>query len=79
MPKYTSQSQEKKGNYWGSKPIDQILAWLEAKRGWHKKRAILLGCEADPNGWDDAISELLEEQYIEIQGEGDSALYKAVE
>ncbi|MCG7932572.1 MAG: BREX-1 system adenine-specific DNA-methyltransferase PglX [Candidatus Thiodiazotropha lotti] len=64
------------GNQWGSNPIDQILAWLEANTGWHAKQAILNGCQADPSRWDSAIGELLKEGLIEA--DGDLSRYQAV-
>lgn len=64
------------GNQWGSEPIDQILAWLEANSGWYSKQVILSGCQADPNSWDSAIEELLKEGFIEA--DNDSSRYRAV-
>ena len=67
-----------RGNQWGSEPIDQILAWLEAHPGWHTKKAILNGCEANPVDWNEVISELLEEGFIESNGKGKTRYYRAV-
>lgn len=71
-----SQSTTNKGNQWGSEPIDQVLAWLEAHAGWHKKQVILNGSQAEPNSWDDAISELLKDEFVEV--EDDPTRYRAV-
>ncbi len=34
---------EEKGNEWGTKPIDQIFAWLKPYPCWHTKRDIIAG------------------------------------
>ncbi len=65
------------GNQWGDKAPDQILAWLEAHSGWFTKKAILNGCGALPNAWDEAISELLSNAFVEAQGDGASMRYRA--
>jgi|GEM_PF-5394275 len=67
----------KLGNQWGAIASDQILAWLEAHKGWFTKSAILNGCGADPNDWASAIDELLKDEYIESQGEPDAVRYRA--
>ena len=64
------------GNQWGNKPVDQILAWLEANSGWHAKQVILNGCQAEPGSWDGAIEELLKEGFVEA--DGDTSRYRAV-
>ena len=71
-----SQSNTNKGNQWGSEPIDQILAWLEAHAGWHKKQVILNGSQAEPNSWDEAIAELLKDEFVEV--DDDSTQYRAM-
>lgn len=58
------------GNQWGDKASDQILAWLEAHTGWFAKQAILNGCGAPPDKWNSAISELLEDEFIEAHTDG---------
>jgi len=65
------------GNEWGSNPVDQILAWLEAHDGWFPKLAILDGSGAAPASWDPSIAELLKDAFIELRGEGNSARYRA--
>jgi len=64
------------GNQWGSEPIDQILAWLEAHSGWHAKEVILNGCGADSNSWVSTIDELLKEGFIEVDAE--TLRYRAI-
>jgi hypothetical protein len=66
----------KTGNAWGSNPTDQILAWLEAHKGWFPKSAILNGCGADPDACNSAINELLKEDYIESQGDASNTVYR---
>ncbi len=66
-----------KGNQWGSEPIDQILAWLEAHPGWHGKREIVNGSGIDETDWKKAIDWLLVEGFIERQGERRGARYRA--
>jgi hypothetical protein len=73
----TSTSSPKTGNSWGLNSSDQILAWLEAHKGWFTKSAILNGCGADPNEWSTAIDELLKDEYIESQGAPDAVRYRA--
>ncbi|MGD7037258.1 type IIL restriction-modification enzyme MmeI [Methylotuvimicrobium buryatense] len=67
----------KVGNQWGKIASDQMLAWLEAHKGWFNKSAILNGCGADPNEWAFAIDELLKDEYVESQGESDAIRYRA--
>lgn len=57
-------------NQWGSKAPDQILAWLEAHAGWFTKQAILTGCEAKSGAWDDALSKLLADDFVEAHSDG---------
>jgi hypothetical protein len=64
------------GNQWGSEPIGQILAWLEAHAGWHAKQIILNGCRVDSSGWNNAIKELLEDGFVETRGNGEIAEYR---
>jgi type I restriction-modification system DNA methylase subunit len=64
-------------NQWGATASDQILAWLEAHEGWFPKMAILNGSGAAHDAWDDALAELLAEDFIEFLGEGDSIKYRA--
>jgi hypothetical protein len=59
-----------KGNQWGGKSSDQILAWLEAHTGWFTKQAILVGCGATVDDWNAAIAELLRDEFIEIHADG---------
>lgn len=72
----TSLLNSKTGNSWGSNASDQILAWLEAHKGWFNKSAILNGCGTDPNDWASAIDELLKDEFIESQGDEDSRRYR---
>jgi hypothetical protein len=67
----------KVGNTWGLNATDQILAWLEAHDGWFPKQTILNGSGTSPDDWDDAVVELLADQFVEIQGNGESARYRA--
>jgi hypothetical protein len=66
-----------RGNQWGDKATDQILAWLEEHKNWFVRQAILTGCGAEPTAWDLAIKELIADQFVEIQGSGDQARYRA--
>lgn len=66
-----------RGNQWGDKASDQILAWLEEHKNWFVKQAILTGCGAEPAAWNAAINELIAGQFLEIQGSGDQARYRA--
>ncbi|MDR3410473.1 MAG: hypothetical protein P4L87_05950 [Formivibrio sp.] len=59
-----------KGNQWGEKSSDQILAWLEAHTEWFTKQAILVGCGAAGDDWDAAIAELLCDEFIEAHADG---------
>lgn len=59
-----------KGNQWGEKSSDQILAWLEAHTGWFAKQAILVGCGAAADDWDSVIAELLRDEFIEAHADG---------
>lgn len=59
-----------KGNQWGEKSSDQILAWLEAHTGWFAKQAILLGCGAAAEDWTAAIAELLRDEFVETHADG---------
>ena len=68
-----------KSNQWGSVPIDQILAWLEAHPGWHGKAEIVAGSGIDEADWKKAIDELLEEGSIERKGERRGAKYRAMQ
>lgn len=56
-------------NQWGNKATDQILAWLEAHKGWFTKQVILTGCGAESGAWDDALAELLEDKFIETHAD----------
>jgi hypothetical protein len=73
----TSFLSSKTGNSWGSNASDQILAWLEAHKGWFNKSAILNGCGADPEEWSDAIDELLNDDNIETRGTASDTTYRA--
>lgn len=57
-------------NQWGNKAPDQILAWLEAHTGWFTKQAILTGCGAEPSDWDEALAELLADDFVEAHADG---------
>jgi hypothetical protein len=57
-------------NQWGDKAPDQILAWLEAHTGWFTKQAILTGCGAESGAWDNALAELLSDEFIETHADG---------
>lgn len=57
-------------NLWGNKASDQILAWLEAHTGWFTKQAILTGCGAESGNWDEALAELLADEFIETHADG---------
>lgn len=59
-----------KGNQWGEKSSDQILAWLEAHTGWFAKQAILVGCGATADDWNAAIAELLRDDFVEPHADG---------
>jgi len=65
-----SASTPTKGNQWGEKSSDQILAWLEAHTGWFAKQAILVGCGAAADDWNAAITELLSDEFIETHADG---------
>ena len=67
------------GNQWGSEPIDQVLAWLEAHAGWHGKREIITGCGIQEAEWKKAIDYLLEEGFVERRGERRGAKYRAIQ
>ena len=64
------------GNEWGSIASDQILAWLEAHHGWFSEVTILNGCGAPPESWDAAIAELLEDNFVECNGDDINARYR---
>jgi hypothetical protein len=66
------------GNPWGVTAVDQILAWLEAHDGWHPKTVILNGCGALPDTWNEAIAELLADEFVQTRGVGDAVRYRAV-
>jgi hypothetical protein len=57
-------------NQWGKDSSDQILAWLEAHKGWFAKQAILNGCGATMDDWNAAIAELLGDDFVEIHPDG---------
>ena len=71
------QSSEPKGNQRGSKPIDQILAWLEAHPGWHTKQDILNECQLKKDDWDDAIKGLLKNGLVDVKNKQDIFQYRA--
>jgi len=75
-PSASSQS-SKRGNSWGSNASDQILAWLEAHKGWFTKSAILNGCGADPGCWSDALNELISDEFVETQGDESCMKFRA--
>lgn len=70
-------SKTKLGNMWGTTAVDQILAWLEAHKGWYPKTAILNGCGALLEDWDSAIGELIADDFVESRGENDTLTYRA--
>ena len=72
-----SSSSSKTGNSWGSNASDQILAWLEAHKGWFPRIAILNGCGANPDDWDAAINELMNDGFVDSVGETHEKKYKA--
>lgn len=69
-----------KGNQWGAKSIDQILAWLEDKApNWYTKEAILTACGASVADWQSAIGELLNDGDIESKIVDSIPRYRATE
>ena len=74
-----SLSSQKKGNQWGSEPIDQILAWLEAHPGWHSSDAVLRGSGAGDEAWNGAIQDLQAEGFIEVKNVDSRDMYRARE
>ena len=59
-------------------PVEQVYEWIEAKRGaWLSKQAILEGTGVDNSTLETAIAELIADDDLEQQGEGDDALYRA--
>ncbi|CAH0441056.1 Eco57I restriction-modification methylase domain-containing protein [Ralstonia pseudosolanacearum] len=69
--KDNSASSAPASNQWGNKAPDQILAWLEAHTGWFTKQAILTGCGAESSAWNDALAELLRDEFIEAHADSD--------
>lgn len=67
------------GNAWGTTPVDQILAWLDAKKGWYGKTAIIAGCGATESDWESAIAELIRDGDIESREIDGVTRYRAVE
>lgn len=67
------------GNAWGATSIDQILAWLDDKKDWFGKTAILAGCGADESDWETSIAELLKDGDIEAREIDGVIRFKAVE
>ncbi|TVK93777.1 hypothetical protein AYI83_17305 [Shewanella algae] len=65
------------GNQWGVTSVDQILAWLEHRKGWADKPSIIAGCGAAESEWQDAIDELLADGDVEQKGTGNSAQFRA--
>ena len=58
--------------------VEQVYEWIEAKRGaWLPKQAILEGTGVDNSTLETAIAELIADDDLEQQGEGDDALYRA--
>ncbi len=70
---------EEKGNECGTKPIDQILAWLKPYPCWHTKRDIIAGYQADDNAWDDTVDELLKDDFIDAQDRNGEVEYRAAQ
>ena len=59
-------------------PVEKIYEWIEEKRGaWIPKQAILAGTGIDGPTLDNAIAELIADDDVEQQGEGDDAQYRA--
>ena len=59
-------------------PVEQVYEWIEEKRGaWLPKQAILKGTGFDDSTLDAAIAELIADDDLEQQGEGDDAQYRA--
>jgi hypothetical protein len=67
------------GNAWGATSIDQILAWLDAHKGWYSKTSILAGCQAEEAAWDTSIAELIRDGDIESRAIDGVTRYRAVE
>ncbi|MDA7737421.1 hypothetical protein N8861_03685 [Porticoccus sp.] len=69
-----------KGNQWGVKSIDQILAWLEGQApNWYTKEAILTASGASATDWQPAIDELLNDGDIESKIVDSISRYRAAE
>ena len=59
-------------------PVERVYEWIEEKRGsWVPKHAILTGTGIDMPALNDAIAELIADDDLEQQGEGDEARYRA--
>lgn len=59
-------------------PVEQVYEWIEDKRGnWISKQAILTGTGVDGSTFEKAISQLIADDDLEQQGEGDEARYRA--
>lgn len=58
--------------------IEKVYEWIEQKRGaWLPRQAILEGTGFDNSTLDTAIAELIADDDLEQQGEGDEARYRA--
>ena len=72
----TSSPSSKTGNAWGTNATNQILAWLEAHKGWFQKSTILNGCGVSHDEWDNSINDLLTNRSVECQGEKHYTQYR---
>lgn len=60
-----------------SNPAEQVYEWIEGKRGsWVAKDAIFAGTGIDGLTLEKAIAELIADEDLEQQGEGDEARYR---
>ena len=58
-------------------PVEKVYEWIEEKRGsWIAKDAILAGTGIDGSTLEKAIAELIADEDLEQQGEGDQARYR---
>ena len=57
--------------------VEQVYEWIEEMRGaWVPKKAILSGTGVDGDALDNAIAELIADDDLEQQGEGEDARYR---
>lgn len=57
-------------------PSDQILVWLEDHEGWYSKEAILHGSRISETNWEDAIAELIHEDFVEAKDSSGELVYR---